>query len=266
MGEFDPQARAGPQQPRIDERRAVVDVDGLGNPARGQRGTQRGGQADSVLGEPEPIPDQRAGMIINEGEQIGLPAADVGSVQGVAGPEVIRALCFEPAEHRRHSAGRAAQTEAGEVPLQGPLVRGPAQLSAQDPADPGRGPIRVLPPQPHRQLHDLGWGPRAGLPRVGDQRVEPTGPPIPYPPVHRLPRHPDPPPERIGVLRRGDRPHQPAPLLGRMHLIRGLPDQLIPKQSDRPGAFGPRFLLVFSAHALNLPCSIHNGHGQDWTA
>jgi hypothetical protein len=95
-------------------------------------------------------------------------------------------------EHRRRGAGRAAQAEAGEVALQGPLVRGPAQLGAQDPADPGRGPIRVLPPQPHRQLHDLGRGPRAGLPRVGDQRVEPAGPPVPDPPVHRLPRHPDP--------------------------------------------------------------------------
>jgi hypothetical protein len=40
---------------------------------------------------------------------------------------------------------------------------------------------------------------------------------------------------------------------------------LIPKQSDRPGAFGPRFLFVFDAHALHLPYSFHNGHGQDWT-
>jgi hypothetical protein len=51
-----PEARAGPQQPRVDERGTVVDIDSVGDPARPERRTQRGGQADGVLGKPEPVP------------------------------------------------------------------------------------------------------------------------------------------------------------------------------------------------------------------
>jgi len=52
--QLDAQLRAGPQQPRIDERRSVINVGVLGDAAGGQRGAQRGGQPDGVLGEPEP--------------------------------------------------------------------------------------------------------------------------------------------------------------------------------------------------------------------
>lgn len=43
VGELDPELRAGPQQPGVEERGAVIDLDRLGDPAAGQRGAQRGG-------------------------------------------------------------------------------------------------------------------------------------------------------------------------------------------------------------------------------
>ena len=68
VDQLDAQFRACPQQPGIDERRPVVDVDPVGDPARGERGTQRRGQAHGVLGEPEPVPHDRAGVVVEEGE------------------------------------------------------------------------------------------------------------------------------------------------------------------------------------------------------
>ena len=56
VGELDAQHRAGPQQPRIDERGPVVHVDPVGDAAAGQRGPQRGGEADGVLSVAEPVP------------------------------------------------------------------------------------------------------------------------------------------------------------------------------------------------------------------
>lgn len=68
--------RARPQQPGIDKRRPVIDINTSRNPAAGQRRLQRGTQPDSVLGEPETVPADQPGMIIEEGEQIGLSPTD----------------------------------------------------------------------------------------------------------------------------------------------------------------------------------------------
>ncbi len=57
---------------------------------------------------------------------------------------------------------------------------------------------------------------------------------IPNPAVDGMPADPNLPPERVGVLTGGQLAHHLSPLLGGMRCIGGLPDQLIPKQSDRP--------------------------------
>ena len=57
----DPELRARAQQPGVDERGAVVDIDAVRDPARAERGAQRGGEANGVLGEPEPMPHDRPG-------------------------------------------------------------------------------------------------------------------------------------------------------------------------------------------------------------
>ena len=55
MHQAHPEFRAGPQQPRIDERRAVIDVDPGWNPAGGQGWFECHGQPHSVFGEAEPV-------------------------------------------------------------------------------------------------------------------------------------------------------------------------------------------------------------------
>ena len=56
VGQLDAQHRAGAQQPRIDERGPVVDVDPVGDAVAGQRGPQCGGEADGVFRVAEPVP------------------------------------------------------------------------------------------------------------------------------------------------------------------------------------------------------------------
>ena len=99
MNQADSKFRAGPQQPDVDKRRPVVDIDRLRNAAGGQSGVQRHPQPDSIFGEPEPVADQQPGMIIQEREQIDLAAADLRAVQRIPGPPLVRSGRFEPAEH-----------------------------------------------------------------------------------------------------------------------------------------------------------------------
>jgi hypothetical protein len=58
--------RARPQQPRIDERGAVVHIDPGRDPAGGQRRLQGRSQAHGVLGVTEPITRQQPGVVINK--------------------------------------------------------------------------------------------------------------------------------------------------------------------------------------------------------
>ena len=70
--------------------------------------------------------------------------------------------------------------------------------------------------EPDRQLQHLGRGLRSQPPRRRDQRGEPTGPIRPDPAIQTRPAHPHRlRPERTRMDLRGDRPDQPAPLLGR---------------------------------------------------
>ena len=52
MDQLDAQAGAGPQQPGVHERAAVIDVDPVRDAAAGQRRAQRGGQPHGVLVDP----------------------------------------------------------------------------------------------------------------------------------------------------------------------------------------------------------------------
>lgn len=68
--------RARPQQPRIDERAAVVHVDPGRNTAGGQRRAQRGGQPHGIFGEAKPIADRQPCVVVEESEQVGLAVPD----------------------------------------------------------------------------------------------------------------------------------------------------------------------------------------------
>jgi hypothetical protein len=68
MNQPDSKFRAGPQQPRIDKRGPVVDMDRLRNAAGGQGAVQRHPEPDGVFGEPESVADQEPGVIVQERE------------------------------------------------------------------------------------------------------------------------------------------------------------------------------------------------------
>ena len=114
--------RARPQQPGIGERTAVVDIDPGRNPAGGQCGAQRGGQAHGVFGKAEPVAGQQPGVVVNEGEQEGFAVSDPRPVQGIPAPELVGFGGLEPAEHRRGLAGgRSHQLQPVEMAQQGRL-------------------------------------------------------------------------------------------------------------------------------------------------
>ena len=232
MDEPDPELPAGPEQPGIDEGRAVVDVCGSGDAAGGQRGFQRGGQPDGVLGEPEPVTHRQPAVVVQEREQIHLPAGDLRAVQGVADPPLVRCVGLEPAEHHRLPGGRAHQLEAVEVPQQGGFRRRPPGRRPQDPHHLGGGPAGVLPLQRRGQLEHLRVDPGAGLPDRRGQRVEPAGPVTPDPPIQGVPRIPDLTTERAVMAAAGDAADELAALLRRQPRLQRRADQLIPEQRD----------------------------------
>jgi hypothetical protein len=78
--------------------------------------------ADGVLGEPEPVPYDRPGMVVDESEHVRPPAADLRTVQGVTGPQLVAAGGLEPAEDAVGAAG-AGQARVDEVPVQRALGR-----------------------------------------------------------------------------------------------------------------------------------------------
>ena len=251
VDQLDAQLGAGAQQPRVHERRSVIDVGVLRDAPGCQGRAQRGGQPDGVLGEPEPGGHHRAGVIVQKSEKVGLPAADPDRVERVSGPDLVRPRCLEPAEGGRvRGRGQRGQPGPAEHPLDRRLIRRPPGLRPQDPLHLHRGPGRVLLLQRRRQLHHLRRCPRLALPRGRDQRVEPLLLPQPDPPVQRPPGQPHRPPGRVRVLARGDGPHQLPSLPRRQHRVGGLPDQHVPEQPDRPGLLQPRLLLLFLlAHA-----------------
>jgi hypothetical protein len=97
----DAQAGAGAQQLLVDECRAVVDVDRGRDAAGGQRTAQRGRELHGVFAVGPAVADQQPGVVIEEGEQDRLAPGDGRSVQRVPGPQQVRRVGLEPAEHPR---------------------------------------------------------------------------------------------------------------------------------------------------------------------
>lgn len=243
MHQPDPQLRAGPQQPGIDESRPVVYVNPGGHPAGGQCGFEGCGQPDGVFGEPEPVPDHQSAVIVEEGEQVSLAVPDPRAVQGVANPQVVGINGFEPAEHLADlTSGRAHQLTAVEVAQQGRLRRRPPGSGAQDPGHLRGGAGRVLPFQRGGQLQHLHIGAGGQPPRFGHQRLEPTGPVAADPTIQGGPRDLHLGAERIDMAAPGDLADHPAALPGRQTGIQRRADQLIAEQPDR---LGPLLTLVF---------------------
>ena len=209
----DAELRAGAQQPGVDERRAVVDVDPVGDPARTERGAQRGRQAHGVLGEPEPMAHDRPGVVVEEREQIRLAAADVRAVQGVTGPQLVGPQRLEPPEHRPGRARCDVRSAiCGSSANQRCRVRSPGAhpiwvARIRRTCAPVRSGFSRL---SATAISTTSTGNRgARLARAGHQRVEPAAPPRPDPPIQRVARDPHPAPGRVECAR-PRRPRGPA--------------------------------------------------------
>ena len=115
----DAEARQRPQELARHHGRAVIEVAATGDPSCFEGRAQCGLEAHRVFGEPEAIADERPGVVVDEGEQVGLAPRDHRAVQCVTGPQVTGCFCLEAAEGlRRRSVGPGVEPEAGEVALQ----------------------------------------------------------------------------------------------------------------------------------------------------
>ncbi len=226
--------------------RNIFRLHALRDAADGQGRAQRGRQPDGVLGEPPPVTDDDAGVVVDEREQVGLPAADPRPVQGVPGPQLVWPLGLEPAEHRRRldrSAGDL-QARAVEVPQQRGLRGGPPGLGPQDPRDLRDRPAWTFPLQRHGQFQDGGVGAGIRGPPGRDQRVEPAAAPPADPPIQMVTGVTHRPAHRVDVLLRGQRPDHPATLPRRQARISSITDQPVTEHPYRPGLLPPDVLLI----------------------
>ena len=234
-----PELRAGPQQPRVDERRPVVDVDRVRDAAGGQRRAQRRGQADGVLGEPEPVPDRPPGSD-RRGTRTDTSCGRRPS--GRAGRRRSTARWARSASNRPNTAGvapaaRAGQLERGGSGAAGCVPTAPSPTGARRIRRDLRGGAgRVLPLQRRRQLQHLGRGARR-RPGAG-AGTSASNPPARQRRIHRSSVSRD---TRTGrpngsvcsraAIARTSRPR----CLRRQRRVGRLPDQLVAEQPDLPG-------------------------------
>ena len=234
VGQLDAQHRAGARQRGVGEAAAVVGIqDGRRAVALHGR-PQHAGEPDRVRAADELVPGQEPGMIVDDAGQVTGPPASIGAVHQVRGPDLVHLRRLEPAVClRRLAAGAGGQLAGLEPALDRPLGRGPAQLRGQHPPHLGGGAGRVLPLQPHRQVHHLRAGARRALPRRRHQRIKPAHPARGDPTADRLAGHAHRAPPRAGVLTGGQSPHdRPALARGQGSIHRRL-DQRPPPQRDR---------------------------------
>ena len=248
MNQAHTEFRARPQQPPIHIGRAVIDIHGLGDAAGGQRRAQRGGQPHGVLGIAPPVAGQQPGVIVQEREQIRF--ADHQFVSR--------------ATHLQSKGHSGARPRTGRTP--------PGPTRAVAPVRPSRWKLRCrvrssgAQPSWVRRIRRIAAAVRSGFSRRSATASSSTsagvrgvhwrglGTSASNPPARqsRIQRSmvcradPHPPPERVGVLARRQLAHHLSPLLGGMRRIGSLPDQLIPKQSDRPGPLGPHPRLIIA--------------------
>ena len=252
MGDPDAQLRAGHRDRLIDEAGAVINV-GRARQAPGRdRALERHGQVQRVLAPPPPVPGDEPGMVVQEGDQVGLPPPDQGAVQDIGDPQHVRGLSLEPAEH--HGPARVSQVLAREMPLQRALRRRIPGLGDHDPAHLRRGPLHVLPLQRRRHRQHALRGDRLALAVAGQQCLESAGAPGPDPPVDGLARDLHAPAARPGVHLPGDAADHPAPLLRRQPFFQRRPDQPVPEQRGvlHPGP-PQQPLMLCRRHPRHLP-------------
>ena len=131
-------------------------------------------------------------------------------------------------------------------------------VRAQDPPDLRRGPGRVLPLQRRRQLQHLRRGPRlrpaAG--RAPARRTRRAATPGSTGPAG--PGDPHRPPERAGVLARGELRGPAGPAGAWTRRVRGVADQPVAEQPHLPGPVSANVPAVFTG--VVMPCSVcHRG-------
>ena len=183
-------------------------------------------------------------MVVEERDQDRLAAVDDRAVQRVTDPPGVGPLGLEPAEHRRRRPVRAGPGEPrrGEMALQGPGRGREPAVRGQHHRDLRGGPVRSLRLQRHRQLQHRRRGlrgdpPRRRAPARRTRRRGRPGSTGPGWPGRSAPA----PAERPRVGAGGDRPDQPAPLLGAQRGVQRVLDQAVPEQPHlpRPGPAGP---------------------------
>ena len=179
MDQLDAEPRAGSEQGFVHERGSVVHRDAFRDAAGGERRTQRGGQADAVLGAAPAVTNHRPAVVVHKGEEIRLPPGDLRAVQSVPDPELVGTVGLEATEDRWGLPVRAVQQiQPAEMPVDGAIRRSPAQMLGQD-AYHLRGRARwVLPLQRSRQVQDLFRGPGGDLPGRWQQGVEAAHAPV----------------------------------------------------------------------------------------
>lgn len=190
-------------------------------------------EADGVLGVPPPVAGNGPAVIIDEGEQVGLAAADLRSVEGVTRPPVVGRGRFEPAERlRRGPVGTSVQPETREQPLDRPDRHHGCFGRGHDLGNLSGGPGRYFSLQLHGQVQHRSRCPRLRRPRIGDERFEAAGPPLPDPLVQGRAANLQALPVRPGVIASGHGADQHAAVGLRQGRIGRLPDQRIAEQAD----------------------------------
>ena len=160
VGELDPEHRAGPAQPGIDETGPVVDVNLSRAAPRCQRDLEGLPQRDRVLRVAPAGRDHGPRVVVQERDQDRLAARDERPVERIADPPGVRPVGLEPAEHRGRATIGAGpgQPGGGEVALQRAGRGREAAVRRQHNRDLCGGPIRGLGLEGHREFQHVRRG------------------------------------------------------------------------------------------------------------
>ena len=232
VDQADPQHRARPQQLPGHERRAVVDIDGLRDAARGDPRPQRPRRVQHILAGRPAVPAQQAAVIVKEAEQERAATVDQRAMQGVPGPQLVAGLGLEAAQRARDQPTLPRQPSGNEVTLDRARRRRAALRLDEDPVDLRRRARRLLASQRDRQLQQPLRRPVRNAPRRRHQRVEPALPIRPDPAIQRVARHAHPAPVGPEMLPGRQRADQRSALPRRQRDVGRLADDPPAEQPD----------------------------------
>ena len=208
VDQADPQHRARPQQLPGHERRAVVDVYGFGQAAGGDPRPQRPRGVQHILPRRPPIGDQRPAVIVKKTEQKRAVTIDQRPVQGVAGPQLVAELGLKAPQGTPDLPALPRQPGRRQVTVDCARRRRTTLRLQDDPVDLRRGARRLLTPKCARQLQQPFRRLVRHPPRRRHQRGKPALPIRADPAIHRVARHPHPPPIGPEMLPGRQRAHQ----------------------------------------------------------